>query len=156
MSGLGWIIWGQDAKFLGEYEKQTSRCNLLRVHSTIFIIIICMMQILKQIQIPYSFAKRHGVLLRYEGDQIFIVRRKDTARIALQEARRILGKSANDQLCTDQEFHALLSSSYAGDTGESQQVAAGYHVLQWRALVTSPPYCLATWLCLAGAAMNHP
>src|SRR5574343_639419 len=83
------------------------------------------MQILKQIQIPYSFAKRHGVLLRYEGDQIFIVRRKDTARIALQEARRILGKSAHDQLCTDQEFHALLSSSYAGDTGESQQVAAG-------------------------------
>ncbi|NNP70605.1 type II secretion system ATPase GspE [Acinetobacter sp. Ac_5812] len=83
------------------------------------------MQILKQIQIPYSFAKRHGVLLRYEGDQVFIVRRKDTARIALQEARRILGKSAHDQLCTDQEFHALLSSSYAGDTGESQQVAAG-------------------------------
>ena len=30
------------------------------------------MQILKQIQIPYSFAKRHGVLLRYEGDQIFM------------------------------------------------------------------------------------
>ena len=84
-----------------------------------------MMQILKQIQIPYSFAKRHGVLLRYEGDQAFIVRRKDTARIALQEARRILGKSAHDQLCSDQEFHALLSSSYAGDTGESQQVAAG-------------------------------
>ena len=83
------------------------------------------MQILKQIQIPYSFAKRHGVLLRYEGDQVFIVRRKDTARIALQEARRILGKAAHDQLCTDQEFHALLSSSYAGDTGESQQVAAG-------------------------------
>ena len=65
-----------------------------------------MMQILKQIQIPYSFAKRHGVLLRYEGDQAFIVRRKDTARIALQEARRILGKSAHDQLCSDQEFHA--------------------------------------------------
>ena len=83
------------------------------------------MQILKQIQIPYSFAKRHGILLRYEGNQVFIVRRKDTAAIALQEARRILGKAAHDQLCNEQEFHALLSSSYAGDTGESQQVAAG-------------------------------
>ena len=34
------------------------------------------MQVLKQLQIPYSFAKRHGVLLRYESDQAFIVRRE--------------------------------------------------------------------------------
>jgi hypothetical protein len=27
--------------------------------------------------------------------------------------------------CVVKEFHQLLSSSYAGDTGESQQVAAG-------------------------------
>ncbi|MDH2103164.1 type II secretion system ATPase GspE [Acinetobacter ursingii] len=83
------------------------------------------MQILKQIQIPYSFAKRHGVLLRYEGDQVFIVRRQNTEWIALQEARRIVGKPAQHQICDDQSFNALLSSSYAGDTGESQQVAAG-------------------------------
>lgn len=83
------------------------------------------MQILKQIQIPYSFAKRHGVLLRYEGDQVFIVRRQNTEWIALQEARRIVGKPAQHQVCDDQSFNALLSSSYAGDTGESQQVAAG-------------------------------
>lgn len=49
------------------------------------------MQILKQIQVPYSFAKRHGVLFRYDGDQVFIVRRQNTEKIALQEARRILG-----------------------------------------------------------------
>lgn len=83
------------------------------------------MQILKQIQIPYSFAKRHGVLFRYEGDQVFIVRKQNTAWIALQEARRLLSKPAHDQLCDEQTFNALLSSSYAGDSGESQQVAAG-------------------------------
>ncbi|KCX86890.1 type II/IV secretion system family protein [Acinetobacter baumannii 15827] len=83
------------------------------------------MQILKQIQVPYSFAKRHGVLFRYDGDQVFIVRRQNTEKIALQEARRILGKPAHYQLCTEQEFNSLLSTSYAGDTGESQQVAAG-------------------------------
>ena len=83
------------------------------------------MQILKQIQVPYSFAKRHGVLFRYDGDQVFIVRRQNTEKIALQEARRILGKPAYYQLCTEQEFNSLLSTSYAGDTGESQQVAAG-------------------------------
>lgn len=83
------------------------------------------MQVLKQLQIPYSFAKRHGVLLRYEGNQAFIVRRDTTPLLALQEARRYLGHSAQYQLCTDQEFNQLLSSSFAGDTGESQQVAAG-------------------------------
>ncbi|MFW1875290.1 type II secretion system protein GspE, partial [Acinetobacter baumannii] len=75
------------------------------------------MQILKQIQVPYSFAKRHGVLLRYDGDQVFIVRRQNTEKIALQEARRILGKPEHYQLCTEQEFNSLLSTSYAGDTG---------------------------------------
>ena len=83
------------------------------------------MQVLKQLQIPYSFAKRHGVLLRYEGDQVFIVRRQDTAQIAIQEARRYLGRTAQHQLCNATEFNQMLSSSYAGETGESQQVAAG-------------------------------
>ena len=83
------------------------------------------MQILKQLQIPYSFAKRHGVLLRYEGDQAFIMRRSNTPMLAIQEARRYLGYSAQHQLCSEQEFHQFLSSSFAGDTGESQQVAAG-------------------------------
>ncbi|KAB0623798.1 type II secretion system protein GspE [Acinetobacter gandensis] len=83
------------------------------------------MQVLKQLQIPYSFAKRHGVLLRYEGDQAFIVRRQSTPLLALQEARRYLGHPAQHQLATEQEFNQLLSASFAGDTGESQQVAAG-------------------------------
>jgi general secretion pathway protein E len=83
------------------------------------------MQVLKQLQIPYSFAKRHGVLLRYEGDQVFIVRRDNTSMLALQEARRFLGHPAQYQLCNDHEFSQLLSSSFAGDSGESQQVAAG-------------------------------
>ena len=83
------------------------------------------MQILRQLQILYSFAKRHGILLRYEGDQAFIVRRENTSMLAIQEARRYLGHPAQHQLCSEQEFHQLLSSSFAGDTGESQQVAAG-------------------------------
>lgn len=83
------------------------------------------MHILKQLQIPYSFAKKHGVLLRYEGTQPFIIRRQDTTLFALQEARRILGIAAHYQLYSDQDFQQLLSQSFAGDTGESQQVAAG-------------------------------
>ena len=41
------------------------------------------MQVLKQLQIPYSFAKRHGVLIRYEGDHAFIVRRENTPMLAI-------------------------------------------------------------------------
>ncbi len=65
------------------------------------------------------------MLLRYEGDQAFIVRRDNTSMLALQEARRLLGHPAQYQHCTEQEFNQLLSSSFAGDSGESQQVAAG-------------------------------
>jgi general secretion pathway protein E len=83
------------------------------------------MQVLKQIQIPYSFAKRHGVLLRYEGDDIYVLRRTGATLAALQEARRFVGQPVRFQECSENEFQQLLSTSFAGDSGESKQVAAG-------------------------------
>ncbi len=59
------------------------------------------MQVLERLQIPYSFAKRHGVLLRYEGDQASLVRHQSTPLLALQEARRYLGHPAQHQLATE-------------------------------------------------------
>ena len=53
---------------------------------------------LRQIQIPYSFAKRHGVLLKYDGDHAQIIRCQDTSLEALQEARRYLGQSVPHSL----------------------------------------------------------
>lgn len=83
------------------------------------------MQPLKHVQLPYSFAKRHAILIRYAGDQPIIVRRDQTPLLAIQEARRILGVPAQHELYDEQQFNQLLSSSFAGDSGESQQVAAG-------------------------------
>ena len=83
------------------------------------------MQILRQSQIPYSFAKRHGVLFQFEGDQNTIIRCQHTPIEAIQEARRYLGQPAKFQLVSDTDFQKLLSMAFAGDTGESQQVAAG-------------------------------
>ena len=83
------------------------------------------MQVLKKLQIPYSFAKRHGVLLRYEGDEIYVLRRQGATLAALQEARRFVGRAVHYQDCSENEFQQLLSSSFAGDSGESKQVAAG-------------------------------
>lgn len=51
--------------------------------------------------------------------RLFIVRRDNTSMLALQEARRLLGHPAQYQHCTEQEFNQLLSSSFAGDSGES-------------------------------------
>ena len=83
------------------------------------------MQVLKQLQIPYSFAKRHGVLLRYEGDQALLCADESTPLLAFARGTSFFSVAAQHQLCSDEEFHQLLSSSYAGDSGESQQVAAG-------------------------------
>ena len=79
----------------------------------------------RPIQIPYSFAKRHGVLLQFDGDNTTILRCQDTPFEALQEARRFLGRTADYQMVSEQDFQKMLSAAFAGDTGESQQVAAG-------------------------------
>ena len=83
------------------------------------------MHLLRQAQLPYSYAKRHGVLLQYDGEQTVIVRRKNAPLPALTEARRFLGSPATYQTVADEEFNRLLAGSFAGDSGESQQVAAG-------------------------------
>ncbi|WOE30384.1 MULTISPECIES: type II secretion system ATPase GspE [unclassified Acinetobacter] len=83
------------------------------------------MQILKQLQIPYSFAKRHGVLLHYVDHQVFIIRKNTTSLLALQEVRRFLGQKAAYKLVEEDEFNQLLSRGFSSDSGESQQVAAG-------------------------------
>src|SRR5690606_37993684 len=54
-----------------------------------------------------------------------IVRRQNAPLPALSEARRFLGSAAKYQTVADEEFNRLLAGSFAGDSGESQQVAAG-------------------------------
>ncbi len=75
------------------------------------------MQVLKQLQIPYSFAKRHGVLITLRRGQAFIVRRESTPLLALRRKMHVfVGVAAQHQLCSDEDFTSL-SSSYAGDSG---------------------------------------
>lgn len=83
------------------------------------------MQLLRQVQLPYSYAKRHGVLFLFEGEQAIIVRRQNAPLPALAEARRFLGSTASYKTVADEEFSKLLAVSFTGDSGESQQVAAG-------------------------------
>src|SRR5690606_6442840 len=80
------------------------------------------MQVLKQLQIPYSFAKRHGVLLRYEGDQAFLLRRGNASMPAVHEAGRLLCYPPDVRFCIDQQFILFFSSSVGDDSGESLQM----------------------------------
>ena len=91
------------------------------------ILIVSDTLMLRSVQIPYSFAKRHGVLLQQHGDHHIIVRCAHTPLTALQEVRRFLGQPAQGyQLLSDQDFQHLLAQTFAGgDQGESQQIAAG-------------------------------
>ncbi len=79
----------------------------------------------RQSQLPYSFAKRHGVLLQFDGAQPTIMVRDDTPLPALNEVRRMLGAPVPFKTLKADEFARLLAGAYAGDQGESQQVAAG-------------------------------
>lgn len=82
-------------------------------------------------QIPYSFAKRHGVLISQENDDAVLIIKDDTPLPAISEARKLLafelkaGEKVGFNTVSSEDFDKLLASSFAGDTGESQQVAAG-------------------------------
>lgn len=79
-------------------------------------------------QLPYSFAKRHGVALVSQPDQpLTLLVRADAKPAALMEVKRTL--ATTPILCqslTLDEFNQRLAVLYqGGDSGESQQVAAG-------------------------------
>ena len=63
-------------------------------------------------QLPYSFAKRHGVIFKFDGAQTIIVLRDNAPLPALNEARRIAGVASSYLTVTDDEFARLLAGSY--------------------------------------------
>ena len=68
--------------------------------------------------IPFSFAKRHGVLLEaLEQDQARLVHREDASTEALLEARRALGLPLVLRQVSRAEFDALLQQAYEGQSG---------------------------------------
>ena len=85
--------------------------------------------------LPYSFAKRHQVLLAppisaddTEGARLWIT--ADSPLSAIGEVKRMMGSSAASDLALEEltadEFQQKLSAHFAGDTGSaSQQVADG-------------------------------
>ena len=73
--------------------------------------------------LPYSFAKRHGVLLEpnKEGG-LEMIQRKGIAMMAIAEARRKAGQKVVVRGVSDDEFDALLTRHYEGETGQAVDI----------------------------------
>ncbi|WP_277422134.1 type II secretion system ATPase GspE [Amnimonas aquatica] len=77
-------------------------------------------------RLPYSFAKRHGLVLQIESeDNWCLLARPDWKLSALAEARRLLGRPLYCRPVSEQQFNEALSRSYQGDAGDSMQAAEG-------------------------------
>ncbi|MFI4968148.1 MAG: type II secretion system ATPase GspE [Gammaproteobacteria bacterium] len=75
------------------------------------------------LRIPFSFAKRHGVLLEsLEQDQALLVHREDVSVEALLEARRALGLRLVLRQVSRAEFDAMLQQAYEGQSGAAMQM----------------------------------
>lgn len=78
------------------------------------------------VRLPYSFAKRHGLVLLIESeDKWCLLARPDWRLSSLGEARRILGRPVYCRPVSEAQFNEALSASYQGDAGDSMQAAEG-------------------------------
>ena len=71
--------------------------------------------------LPFSFAKRHGVLLREQGLQV----RRGASLTAVQEAQRFAGRVLPLHWLEPEAFEQQLSLAYQRDSSEVRQMAEG-------------------------------
>ncbi len=70
--------------------------------------------------LPYTFAKRHGVLLEHNPQgELVLIHRPDISLTALTEARRKARQKLSLEPVSADDFDARLTSHYEGDTGQA-------------------------------------
>ncbi|MFT5163283.1 MAG: general secretion pathway protein E [Alteromonadaceae bacterium] len=73
-------------------------------------------------RLPFSFARRHGILISIE-DEGFVANVKSTTDVAtISEARRFLRKPFALNPMPDDEFELLLEASFQRDSSEAKQM----------------------------------
>ena len=77
------------------------------------------------LRLPFSFARRFGVLLDSASSPVCVLIRHDTPLTALAEAWRWLGVQGVVQQVTDERFSELLTSTYSAGQSAAEQVAQG-------------------------------
>jgi general secretion pathway protein E len=73
--------------------------------------------------LPYSFAKRHGVLIReWQEEGAVIAHLPDADALSLMETRRFLGTPVTFEPLPPEEFNALLQRTYEQGSLQAQQM----------------------------------
>ena len=76
--------------------------------------------------LPFSFAKRHGVLIReLSTDTADVVYREGASPLSLAEARRFAGVPLKLSRVSTEEFNSLLQSSYEHGSHKAMQMVDG-------------------------------
>lgn len=82
--------------------------------------------VVKSANLPYAYAKRHGVLLDDKSsDTLTLVRRPDASGTAILEARRKAGKPVRIIEVTPDDFDLRLTRHYEGDTDAASDIMHG-------------------------------
>jgi len=69
--------------------------------------------------LPYTFAKRHGVLLEQIDDELRLVHKPGVSMMTLTEVGRKAGQSMVMEPVSSDEFDARLTNHYEGETGQA-------------------------------------
>ncbi len=81
----------------------------------------------RQRLLPFSFAKRHGVLIQIHDDgAIVIVTRNNAQPASISEARRFLGRPFRLEIVTPEEFDNLLQQTYERESNSTMQMVEGF------------------------------
>ena len=76
-------------------------------------------------RLPFTFAKRHGVLLREQGGEDQLWAREGAALSAVQEVQRFCGVVLPLRWCGAEEFEGFLSQAYQHDSSAAMQMVEG-------------------------------
>ena len=86
-----------------------------------------MSQAALKLRLPFSFAKRHGVLLLASAGAgpVSVLFKAGIEPAVLMEVRRYVGAGVNLQQVDGPTFDGQLSSTYQNDAGEAMQMIEG-------------------------------
>ncbi len=74
-------------------------------------------------QLPFTYAKRQGVLLnQIDSETTTLICRKDVSSQAIAEVRRFLGRPVRLQILPTEEFNPLLQKSYEHGSSQTMQM----------------------------------
>lgn len=82
--------------------------------------------VMRSASLPYSYAKRHGVLLDDKSsDELTLVHKENVSMLALMEAKRRAEKPVVMESVSDEDFDARLTRQYEGGTDEASEIMHG-------------------------------